>query len=244
MDGDEIMDYSIKIDAFEGPLDLLLHLIKQSNINIYDIKIDEITKSYLDYINKMEELNINVASSYLVMAAELMEIKSKSLLPNVEKEEEIEEEEVSRENLINKLIEYKKYKEMTSVFKELELNRNNIYIKAPENINNYIDKDNIYNEEIEIDKLIEVFKNFLDRKELEKPLKTKITNKEYSVKERKESIKNILIKKRKMEFNELFNEYNKSFIAVTFLSVLEMVKECTIKITQNKNFDNIYLEMR
>ena len=238
------MDYSIKIDAFEGPLDLLLHLIKQSNINIYDIKIDEITKSYLDYINKMEQLNINVASSYLVMAAELMEIKSKSLLPNVEKEEETEEEEVSRENLINKLIEYKKYKEMTSVFKELELNRNNIYIKAPENINNYIDKDNIYNEEVEIDKLIEVFKNFLDRKELEKPLKTKITNKEYSVKERKESIKKILTKKKKMQFNELFNEYNKSFIAVTFLSVLEMVKECTIKITQNKNFDNIYLEMR
>ena len=88
------MDYSIKINEFEGPLDLLLHLIKQSNIDIYDIEISQITRQYLDYINKMEELNIEVASSYIVMAAELMEIKSKSLLPSIveEEEEEIEEE--------------------------------------------------------------------------------------------------------------------------------------------------------
>lgn len=235
------MDYSIKIDAFEGPLDLLLHLIKEKNVDIYDISIEEITKSYLDYINKMEELNINVASSYLVMAAELMEIKSKSLLPRVESEEDNEEEEVSRENLINKLVEYKKYKEMTEVFKELEINRNNIYIKPPENINNYVNNE-IYNEEIEIDKLVEAMKNFLNRKEFEKPLKTKITNKEYSVKERKNSIKNILRNKKRVEFTELFEEYNKSYIAVTFLSVLELAKEHELKISQDKNFDNIFIE--
>ena len=235
------MNYSIKIDAFEGPLDLLLHLIKEKNVDIYDISIEEITKSYLDYINKMEELNINVASSYLVMAAELMEIKSKSLLPKVESEEDNEEEEVSRENLINKLVEYKKYKEMTEVFKELEINRNNIYIKPPENINNYINNE-IYNEEIEIDKLVEAMKSFLSRKELEKPLKTKITNKEYSVKERKNSIRNIIRNKKRVEFTELFEEYNKSYIAVTFLSVLELAKEHELKISQDKNFDNIFIE--
>ena len=235
------MDYNIKIDAFEGPLDLLLHLIKEKNVDIYDISIEEITKSYLDYINKMEELNINIASSYLVMAAELMEIKSKSLLPKVESEEDNEDEEVSRENLINKLVEYKKYKEMTEVFKELEINRNNIYIKPPENINNYVNNE-IYNEEIEIDKLVEAMKSFLNRKELEKPLKTKITNKEYSVKERKNSIKNILRNKKRVEFTELFEEYNKSYIAVTFLSVLELAKEHELKISQDKNFDNIFIE--
>ena len=235
------MDYSIKIDAFEGPLDLLLHLIKEKNVDIYDISIEEITKSYLDYINKMEELNINIASSYLVMAAELMEIKSKSLLPKVENEEDNEEEEVSRENLINKLVEYKKYKEMTEVFKELEINRNNIYIKPPENINNYVNNE-IYNEEIEIDKLVDAMKNFLNRKELEKPLKTKITNKEYSVKERKNSIRNIIRNKKRVEFTELFEEYNKSYIAVTFLSVLELAKEHELKISQDKNFDNIFIE--
>ena len=235
------MDYNIKIDAFEGPLDLLLHLIKEKNVDIYDISIEEITKSYLDYINKMEELNINIASSYLVMAAELMEIKSKSLLPKVESEEDNEEEEVSRENLINKLVEYKKYKEMTDVFKELEINRNNIYIKPPENINNYVNNE-IYNEEIEIDKLVEAMKSFLNRKELEKPLKTKITNKEYSVKERKNSIRNIIRNKKRVEFTELFEEYNKSYIAVTFLSVLELAKEHELKISQDKNFDNIFIE--
>ena len=235
------MDYNIKIDAFEGPLDLLLHLIKEKNVDIYDISIEEITKSYLDYINKMEELNINVASSYLVMAAELMEIKSKSLLPKVENEEDNEEEVVSRENLINKLVEYKKYKEMTEVFKKLEINRNNIYIKPPENINNYVNNE-IYNEEIEIDKLVEAMKNFLNRKKLEKPLKTKITNKEYSVKERKNSIRNIIRNKKRVEFTELFEEYNKSYIAVTFLSVLELAKEHELKISQDKNFDNIFIE--
>jgi len=237
------MDYSIKIDEFEGPLDLLLHLIKKSNINIHDISIDEITKKYLEYINKMEELNINVASEYLVMAAELMEIKSKSLLPSVEEDEE-EEEEVSKENLINKLIEYKKYKEMTSKFRELELNRNNIYIKSPENINNYIEDSSIYNEEGDVQKLVEAFQKFLDRKELEKPLKTKITNKEYSVKERKNSIRKILESRKSVEFTELFDFVNKSYVAVTFLSILEMSKEKVINIKQDKNFGNIYLEMR
>ena len=237
------MDYNIKIDAFEGPLDLLLHLIKEKNVDIYDISIEEITKSYLDYINKMEELNINVASSYLVMAAELMEIKSKSLLPKVENEEDNEEEEVSRENLINKLVEYKKYKEMTEVFKELEINRNNIYIKPPENINNYVNNE-IYNEEIEIDKLVEAMKNFLNRKKLEKPLKTKITNKEYSVKKRKNDIKNYLLNKGKAEFTELFDIYNKSYIVVTFMSILELAKENEVNLTQEHNFSNIYIELK
>ena len=191
----------------------------------------------------MEELNINVASSYLVMAAELMEIKSKSLLPKTEDDSEEEEEEVSKEKLINKLVEYKKYKEMTSVFRKMEEDRNNIYIKAPENTSNYVE-DNLYNEEIEIDKLVMAFKNFLERKELEKPLKTKITNKEYSVKERKSGIRKLWESKKKVEFTELFEEYNKSFIAVTFLSILEMAKEKEINIYQDKNFDNIVLEMR
>ena len=110
--------YNIKINEFEGPLDLLLHLIKKDNINIYEISITKITQDYLDYIHKMEELNIEVASSYLVMAAELMEIKSASLLPQKPKEEGEDEEEVSKEALINKLVEYQKYKELAPFFKE------------------------------------------------------------------------------------------------------------------------------
>lgn len=239
------MDYSIKIDSFEGPLDLLLHLIKEDNIDIYDISIDKITKQYLDYINKMEELNINVASSYLVMAAELMEIKSKSLLP-CDKEENVddESEEVSRESLINKLIEYKKYKEITSTFKELEEVRKNIYIKSPENINNYVDEKIENDGDVSLDDLLNAFSLYLERKKLEKPLNTKITNKEYSVKDRKKSIRNALMTKKKMEFTELFEEVNVSYVVVTFLSILEMTKESVIDIKQENNFDKIYLELR
>lgn len=238
------MDYSIKINEFEGPLDLLLHLIKQSNIDIYDIEISEITKQYLDYINKMEELNINVASSYIVMAAELMEIKSKSLLPKKEEDEEDDEEIVSKENLINKLIEYKKYKEMAPSFKELENNRKNIYIKSPEKLNNYLDNIIIKNDDASVDDLIEAFKKFLERKNLEKPITTKITNKEYSVKERKVSIRNILKEKKKVIFTDLFEENNTGFIIVTFLSILEMTKEKEIIIKQDVNFSNIFIELK
>lgn len=239
------MDYSIKINEFEGPLDLLLHLIKQSNIDIYEIEISEITKQYLDYINKMEELNINVASSYIVMAAELMEIKSKSLLPKKEEEQVDEEEEtISKENLINKLIEYKKYKELTPSFKEMEEERQNIYIKSPEKLNNYLDEIIVKNNDTSIDDLVEAFKKFLERKNLEKPITTKITNKEYSVKERKHSIKNILKEKKKVLFTDLFEEHNTSFIIVTFLSILEMTKEKEIIIKQDTNFSNITIELK
>ena len=239
------MDYSIKINEFEGPLDLLLHLIKQSNIDIYDIEISEITKQYLDYINKMEELNINIASSYIVMAAELMEIKSKSLLPKKEDDEEEEDEEVvSKENLINKLIEYKKYKEMAPSFKELETTRQNIYVKSPERLNNYLDEKITNDGDTSVDDLIDAFKKFLERKNLEKPITTKITNKEYSVKERKHNIKNILREKKKVLFTELFEENNTSFIIVTFLSILEMTKEKEVIIKQDTNFSDISIELK
>lgn len=236
------MDY-ISIDNFEGPLDLLLHLVKESNIDILDIKIEEITDKYLNYINHEKELNIDISSSYLVMAAELMYLKSKSLLPLNKKEDDIEDdEEITREKLINKLLEYKKYKEMTPIFKELEEERKKIYIKAPEKVSNYV-SHNLCGEE-SIDNLVEAFKKFLNRKDLEKPLETTITKREYSVRKRKDDIKNILKIKKKVYLEDLFEEYNKPFVVVTFLSILEMVKEKEVAIKQNKNFDNILIELR
>ena len=236
------MDY-ISIDNFEGPLDLLLHLVKEANIDILDIKVEEITDKYLEYIKREEELNINIAASYLVMASELMYLKSKSLLPVVKKDdEEVEDEEITRENLINRLIEYKRYKEMTPVFKELEEERKKIYIKAPEKVSNYV--DNTLVGEASVDDLIEAFKRFLERKEEEKPLETTIARKEYSVKERKNNIRNILKVKKKAYLEELFEEYNRPVVVVTFLSILEMVKEKSVVISQDRNFDNILIELR
>ena len=238
------MDYSIKINEFEGPLDLLLHLIKESNINIQDIEINEITKQYLDYINKMEELNINVAASYLVMAAELMEIKSRSLLPNNDEElDESDEEIPSKENLINKLIEYQKYKDMISTFKEMEENRKNIYVKAPERISNYIDNIARNEDDTSVDDLVKAFKEYLERKEREKPVTTKITNKEYNIKDRKKGIRNLLKDKKKVLFTELFEENNVGYIVITFLSILEMTKDKEIIIKQDDNFKDITIEL-
>ena len=239
------MDYSIKINEFEGPLDLLLHLIKQSNIDIIDIEINKITKQYLDYINKMEQLNINVASSYLVMAAELMEIKSKSLLPQTEEEvTEDDEEIVSKENLINKLIEYQKYKDMISKFKDMETERKNIYVKSPEKVSNYLDNIIKNENDTSVDDLVNAFKQFLERKDKEKPLTTKITTKEYSIRDRKKNIRNILKNKKKVLFKELFVEFNTPYIIVTFLSILEMTKDKEVIIKQDHNFKDITIEKR
>ena len=237
------MDYNIKINEFEGPLDLLLHLIKQSNIDIMDIEINEITTQYLDYINKMKELNISVAASYLVMAAELMEIKSKSLLPTTEVIEDEEDNNLSKETLINKLIEYKKYKDMVNTFKSLENDRKNIYIKSPEKVTNYLEKVIINNNDNSLDDLVDAFKKFLDRKDKEKPLTTKITSKEYSIKDRKKNILNVLKEKKQTKFTDLFEENNIPYIIVTFLSILEMTKENLIKIKQDDNFKDIIIEL-
>ena len=176
------MEYCIKIDEFEGPLDLLLHLVKESNIDIYDINISEITSQYLEYINKMEQLNIDIASEYLIMAATLMELKSKSLLPEYNEKEELEEEEeLSRDNLIQKLIDYQKYKEVTKNLKELELERKNIYTKAPSKLNELLDTKIENTTDMSVEDLTNAFLKFLERKNMEKPIHTKITSKEYSV---------------------------------------------------------------
>lgn len=236
------MEYAVKIDAFEGPLDLLLHLIKESKVDIWDIKIVDITDQYLDYIKSMENLNLNIASEYLVMASELMEMKSKMLLPRYE-EETSEEEEDPREQLIKKLVEYQKYKDMTKNFKKLEEVRHEFYTKAPESLKEYVDKDTIISSDITLDDLMSAFQKFLKRKELEKPLSTTVTKREITVEERRKSIRNILDKKKKVDFFELFEEITKEYIVVTFLAVLEMAKKQELSIYQENNFDNIICEV-
>lgn len=233
------MDYTVTIDKFEGPLDLLLHLIKISDIDICDISILEITKQYMEYINKMEEMNLNIASEYLIMAAELLEMKSNMLLPKPELEED-EYEEDPREKLIKKLLEYQRYKEITNDFKELELSRRDSYTKEPSNLDEF--KTNCSDEvNGNIDELILAFQKFMERKQLEKPLNTKITNKEYSVGARSSEIRKILAHKKRLYFDELFEEYNKTYVVVTFLSILNLAKKKELTIKQENNFEKIYL---
>ena len=235
------MDYKIEISNFEGPLDLLLHLIKQSNIDIYDIRIDEITKQYLDYIHLMDELNLNVASEYLVMAAELIEIKSSSLLPKNELIDD-EFEEDPKENLIRRLLEYEQYKNLTNNFRELEEFRKEIFTREPENLLEYKDNDDNYDLGVDLNDLIEAFSNFMKQKELDKPLNTKITNKEYSVGKRCFEIKKLLRKKSKIEFKELFEDFSKEYVVVTFLAILSLSRKQEIELEQESNFKNIIIK--
>ena len=232
--------YLIDINNFSGPLDLLLSLIKESNMNIYDINISEITDQYLKYIKMMEELNINIASSYLVTASELMYLKSNELLP---KKEIItnDDEEITREDLINRLIEYKKYKEVTSSFRDMETVGSKYLMKLPTKIN--VDNNEIDNG-INIEELFLAFNKFLKRKEEDKPLKTTVTKKEYSVHDRCNSIKNILKEKKKVNFIELFDVKSTPYIIVSFLSVLELLKKNEIYLIQNNIFDNIVIGIR
>lgn len=235
------MDYKVEIPNFEGPLDLLLHLIKQSNIDIYNISIEDITKQYLNYINMMSEMNLNIASEYLVMAAELIEIKSSSLLPKQENSEDDFEED-PKQRLIERLIEYEQYKEITNSFKKLEEIRHEIYTKEPDNLTEYQDSNNEINYGVDLSDLLEAFSKFIEQKELDKPLNTKITNKEYSVHKRCAEIKKILKNKSKIDFTDLFEIVSKDYVVVTFLAILSMSRNQEIEIIQESNFKNIIIK--
>lgn len=237
------MEYNFKINDFEGPLDLLLHLIKEQDMDIMNIEIVKLTDQYLDFIDNMQEKNLNVASEYLILASELMYIKSKSLLPNIKDEEEQEELTELKENLINRLLEYEQYKKITKDFKELEEQRHEFYTKSPSNLKEYIDPKQQLSDDITLEDLLKAFQNYLKRQQIKKPITTKITTKEISVEERTKSIKNILKTKRKVEFFDLFEDISKPYVVVTFLSILEMAKNNELKITQENNFDKIYCEV-
>ena len=235
--------YVVKIDNFDGPLDLLLHLIKEQDIDIYDIKIEDITKQYLDYIRHMKELNLEIASEYLVMASELIEMKSKMLLPKKKEKEDDDYEEDPRELLIERLLAYKKYKEVTSEFKDLELTRKTVFTREPDNLNRYVKEDE-NSEELGVADLIDAFNNLLKRKELDRPIATKITKKELSVAEKVNKIKNILRNKKRINFEDIFEVSTKEEVIISFLSVLEMVKKDEILLTQEGNFKNIVISLK
>jgi segregation and condensation protein A len=234
---------NIHINDFEGPLDLLLHLVKSSKMDIYEIEISVIIEQYLDIIEHMQELNIELASSYLVMAAELLHLKSKLLLNKTDEEDE-ESEFNTEEELKERLIEYQKYKDITNKFKDLKEKRDEVYTKDPTNILEYAPSNSIKNDDITLDDLINAFLEFKKREELSKPVETKITKRELSIKERTNSIKSLLNKKGKMNFLELFEEFNKDYVIVTFLSILNMGKNNEISIMQEVNFSDIIIEKR
>lgn len=239
------MEIEFKINDFEGPLDLLLHLIKESKMDIMNIEIELITKQYMDFLDSQEKMNLEVSSEYLVLASELLEIKSRLLLPNNKVDENGEEVvDDPREELVNRLLEYQTYKNITSLLQEKELLRKDIYTKSPENIKNYIDERTEIHADVTLDDLLAAFQRYYQRKIDNKPLNTKVTVNEISVSSRRHDIKNILKTKRRVSFFELFPVVSKEYVVATFLAILEMCKNNEITIVQNDTFDDIVCEVK
>ncbi|MGI8383522.1 segregation/condensation protein A [Robertmurraya sp. P23] len=242
------MHYNVKIDAFEGPLDLLLHLINRLEIDIYDIPVAQITEQYLLYIHTMKELQLDVASEYLVMAATLLAIKSKMLLPK--HEEELEDdmefgyEEDPREELIEKLMEYKKYKEAADDLKALEQERGLMFTKPPSDLSDYSKEEEIDRRHLDVSlyDMLGAFQKLLRRKRLQKPLSTKIARQEIPIEKRMDEIMGKLRKvKGRISFYDLFPIQEKDHIVVTFLSILELMKRKEIFVEQESNFSEIFV---
>lgn len=239
---------NIKVGEFDGPFDLLLYLIKQNKMDIYDIKIYDITIQYLDYINEMKEFDLEVASEFILMAATLLEIKSRTLLP---KQKDLESEEQDpRKDLIEKLLEYKLFKEAAGFFKEQSQYTGTIYTKKPEVIDDtkVIKKknDDFINNTSILDlyglysKLIEQYKNKQNTNNI---IEKRIYSDKYKIEDKSEFIMSKLKEKQSIDFIEIVQCCEcKMEVVVTFLALLELIKQRSIKIIQNNNFDNIFIE--
>ncbi len=238
------MSYEITLDSFQGPLDLLLHLIEKNKVDIYDIPISEITNQYMEYIHQWSELNLDVASEFLVMAATLLEIKSKLLLPNDKVEDQLMMEEVDpRQELVKRLLEYKKYKKISLYFKEREEKEEKIVYKDPE----YFPQFDILQPDIqiEVDLLCKVYKRILRKRNfLENKKKTfhEIEKDVYTVDDKMKEVSTIVNQLGFVKFSILFDQCNsKNELITIFLAILELIKQKKVSVDQKNLFDDFYI---
>lgn len=236
--------YKVKTDIFEGPLDLLLHLIKQYEIDIYDIPMTEITHQYMQFINQMKNIQLDIASEYLVMAATLLSIKSKMLLPKKEIDSDDDYTEDPREELIERLIEYRKYKEIANQLKDKELKEATVYTRAPIDFKNILDAPQITKGNVSIYEMLSALETVFLRKEWNEPLDTRINRSEITVEESMSHIKEyIKYRQKRVSFSELFQIPEKLHIITTFLAILELMKQNQVECKQDEQFSDIYISL-
>lgn len=243
------MPLNIKIENFEGPFDLLLHLIKKNQMDIYNIKIHEITTQYIEYLNQMRVMDLEVTSEFIVLAATLLEIKSRLLLPKPKQEEVNADSEVDpQKELINKLIEYKRFKALALYLKEKEGQAGTYFTKKPEIIedkrsNNIqelfnsitiLDLFNIYS------KLLDMYNSKLNT---ENVIQKKIPIDEYKIEDKMYYISEKLKSTKRIYFSEIImGKRAKLEVIVTFLALLELIKDKEVKVLQENNFRDIIIE--
>ncbi len=234
------MSISIKLEVFEGPFDLLFHLIEKAKIDIYDIPIASITEQYIDYLNMMKSMDIDLASEFLVMAATLLVIKSKMLLPKAPVEEDDDSD--PRDELVIKLLEYKRFKEAANILKEkYNINEKSMF-KGTEIADALIDSYELP-DEIPIHILVEKFRNIVLIKEKKNIREfNKVYRDSFTIDDKIEEIINLLSHKKWMPFEKLINLYeDKLEMIIAFLALLELVKNKAVYAKQTKAFDKILL---
>lgn len=246
------MDMTVKLQVFEGPLDLLLHLLEKNKVNIYDIPIVEITNQYMEYIAEMKRQDLNVVSEFLVMAATLIDIKSRMLLPAVESEEE--EEEDPRAELVQQLLEYKMYKCMAYELRDRQMDASRVLFKEPTLPAEVADYEEPINMEelisdVTLAKLNDIFKSIM-RKQVDKidPVRSKfgkIEKEEVSLSDKMAYLENYCMTHSRFSFRSLLEaQASKMEIIVTFLAILELMKIGKIFISQEHTFDDIDIQSK
>jgi segregation and condensation protein A len=246
------MDMTVKLQVFEGPLDLLLHLLEKNKVNIYDIPIAEITNQYLEYVAEMQRQDLNVVSEFMVMAATLIDIKSRMLLPKPKTEEE--EEEDPRAELVQQLLEYKMYKCMAYELKDRQIDAEHVMYKEPtipEEVAAYEEPVNLEEliGDVTLAKLNDIFRSIM-KKQVDKidPVRSKfgrIEREEVSMSEKMAYLEDYCKSHRQFSFRNLLEaQASKMEVIVTFLSILELMKVGTIYISQEHTFADIQIESR
>lgn len=233
-----IEDHSVKfkLSNFEGPLDLLLHLIKGSKLDIYEVNLSEVTEQYLIYMQQLEELDMDKASEFIEVAATLIEIKSKAVLPT-NQEEELLEEDDEEANLLKRLQEYKLFKEAGEKLQDQE-NVDRFYKEPEKGANDY----RVVLKQMDMESLIGAFTKLLHKvhKEAETEIPKTIQKDRFTVEEKSFELRTVLTKKKKVKFKELVEkDFTRSEIITIFLALLEMLKRQEIEVVQEKEFEEI-----
>lgn len=239
-------NWQVNLDIYEGPLDLLLHLINQLEIDIYDIPIAEITEQYINYMHSMNILELDIAGDYLVMAATLISIKSQMLLPRNDEFDEIEFEvdtdEDPREHLMQLLLEYKSFKELAQKLKVLEDERSFFLTKEPADLSQYQKEIPLRKGEISLDDIVHTFKKVWYEHSLRTPRPKLIEAEELTVSEKIGQIKVHFNSNKWLMFSDLLEVPSKKELVSTFLAILELIKNRELTAFQEEIYGDIYLE--
>lgn len=238
------MEYQVTVDQFTGPLDLLLHLIKEHDMDLLDLDVAAVCDQYLAYIQTMDPSLLEAVSEYLVMAAWLIEMKSKLLLPKPEIDEE-DDYEAERKRMIERLIEKNRINGILEAFEASYDKRQTMHSKIPSALEEYLPSgEETIPEGMEVYDLIKAMQRVMQRRALLQPLESKIARVEISIDERTEQIRSYFLrhKDKTVDFEDLFDEGDRYFAIVTFISILVLVKNSELLIAQSGNFEKIYLK--